>query len=345
MNSTFQPMIKTQVERLHSVLLRDFNHLDTARLAAAAGIASDWRQKPDCLTFSDYYRLLTHIATHHAPDIVVRMAREIRIREYGALGYAVWSGGTLGQSLEMLMHIVEWQHPYVRLQIKVGREQALIRCQIQPRGVEFYRVLIEDSLLTLWQLIQSRMPDGLAACASFAHFTYAQPSYAGQYQQFLGCKVVFDQDFSMLAIPAQWLHVATQLASQSEQWRATPARVRRTLALSKADLVKEVKTLLLERSVECAFDMAKTARMMAVSERSLRRHLAAAGASFRQICTQVRMELAAQYLLNTGLSMQEIAYLLGYAQENNFYRAFRGYYATSPALFRSQSRADNHSQS
>ena len=80
--------------------------------------------------------------------------------------------------------------------------------------------------------------------------------------------------------------------------------------------------------------MSKTASMMAISERSLRRHLAAAGTSFRQVCTQVRMELAAEYLLKTGLSVQEIAYLLGYAQENNFYRAFRAFYNTSPSLFR-----------
>jgi len=305
--------------------------LDLSHLGRRAGVSELWWQAPDRVNFKDYYHLLTLVANELVPNIVLRLARTIQVREFGALGYAVWSGARLGQSLEMLMHVVEWQHPYVRLQIQVRGEHALINCHIQPAGVPFYRVLVEDCLFTLWLLIQSRLPAGLAACASFASFTFDEPEYHGQYQQLLGCKVRFAADQSVLAIPAQWLSVATTSGIQS---RAAPARVRRSLALASEELIKEVKTLLLEHSVECGFDMVKTARLMAVSDRSLRRHLADAGTSFRDLCSEVRMELAKDYLQKTGLTVQEIAFQLGYAQANNFYRAFRSSVGMTPLAYR-----------
>jgi AraC-like DNA-binding protein len=46
------------------------------------------------------------------------------------------------------------------------------------------------------------------------------------------------------------------------------------------------------------------------------------------------MELAKDYLTNTQLTVQEIAYQLGYSQPNNFYRAFKGYFEKTPEALR-----------
>ena len=42
------------------------------------------------------------------------------------------------------------------------------------------------------------------------------------------------------------------------------------------------------------------------------------------------MERAAGLLSATELSVEEIAYMLGYSNSSNFYKAFRGYYHASP---------------
>ena len=86
--------------------------------------------------------------------------------------------------------------------------------------------------------------------------------------------------------------------------------------------------------MQCDYRLEATAPFLSLSARTLRRYLAEAGTSFRAVSLEVRMELAKDYLLNTQLTAQEIAYQLGYAQPNNFYRAFKGFYRLPPEQYR-----------
>ena len=54
------------------------------------------------------------------------------------------------------------------------------------------------------------------------------------------------------------------------------------------------------------------------------------GKTFSQILLASRMEKARLLLEGTTLSVEEIAELLGYAEQSNFYKAYRAYYGKSP---------------
>lgn len=60
----------------------------------------------------------------------------------------------------------------------------------------------------------------------------------------------------------------------------------------------------------------------------------ATGKKFSEILLEQRMERAVSLLKATELSVEEIAYMLGYSNSSNFYKAFRGYYHTSPREYR-----------
>lgn len=62
----------------------------------------------------------------------------------------------------------------------------------------------------------------------------------------------------------------------------------------------------------------------------LRREL---GKTFSEILLELRMERAVTLLQGTDLSIEEIAYMLGYSNSSNFYKAFREYYHQSPRDF------------
>lgn len=57
------------------------------------------------------------------------------------------------------------------------------------------------------------------------------------------------------------------------------------------------------------------------------------GRTFSQILLEMRMERAKILLKNTQLSVEEIAYMLGYSNQSNFYKAFRSVYGRSPREF------------
>lgn len=73
---------------------------------------------------------------------------------------------------------------------------------------------------------------------------------------------------------------------------------------------------------------------LGVSARTLQRRLSQEGTSFQQELSATREKLAHHYLSNTQLSVGEIAFLLGYDEQNSFHRAFRSWTGTTPDKLR-----------
>jgi AraC-like DNA-binding protein len=78
------------------------------------------------------------------------------------------------------------------------------------------------------------------------------------------------------------------------------------------------------------------AQMLHLSERTLQRRLGEEGTSFQQLLDDTRRTLAEQYLAQPDLALLEIAYLLGFADPSNFFRAFKRWFAMTPGEYRAQ---------
>ncbi|MCQ4311608.1 AraC family transcriptional regulator [Stutzerimonas sp. VN223-3] len=78
------------------------------------------------------------------------------------------------------------------------------------------------------------------------------------------------------------------------------------------------------------------AQMLHLSERTLQRRLGEEGTSFQQLLDDTRRALAEQYLAQPDLALLEIAYLLGFADPSNFFRAFRRWFAMTPGEYRAR---------
>ena len=70
--------------------------------------------------------------------------------------------------------------------------------------------------------------------------------------------------------------------------------------------------------------------------RTMHRQLAKQQQSFKQLLDEIRKQLAGQYLDNSQLSLNEITYLLGFANQANFTRAFKRWHAMPPSSYRQQ---------
>jgi AraC-like DNA-binding protein len=76
------------------------------------------------------------------------------------------------------------------------------------------------------------------------------------------------------------------------------------------------------------------AQRLALSKRSLQRHLGDEAVSFQDVLNRVRQELAQHYLINSSISPGEISWLLGFQESNSFIRAFRGWTGKTPGAYR-----------
>jgi len=75
-------------------------------------------------------------------------------------------------------------------------------------------------------------------------------------------------------------------------------------------------------------------RALQLSRRTLQRRLKAEKTSFQKVLTEVRAELAVNYLKDARLKSLEIAMLLGYSNISSFTTAFKSWYNVPPAEYR-----------
>ena len=133
------------------------------------------------------------------------------------------------------------------------------------------------------------------------------PDHAARYSELLGCPVHFNSPRNTIALPLHWLERPIPSGNE-QQLIACSHHVQQILGESyrSTGIVPQVKRLLMARPQDCGFKLENTAKLLRLSPRSLRRYLEQAGSSFRQVCLDVRMELAREYLYNTRMSLKEI---------------------------------------
>lgn len=73
-----------------------------------------------------------------------------------------------------------------------------------------------------------------------------------------------------------------------------------------------------------------------MNERSLQRKLTEEGMTFQSLLSETRHELALEHLANPGLAIIEVAYMLGYEDQNSFFRAFRQWEKLTPLAWRTK---------
>lgn len=81
-------------------------------------------------------------------------------------------------------------------------------------------------------------------------------------------------------------------------------------------------------------DIQIVAQELGVSDRTLQRRLTDENTSFKQLLTQARHEQARVYLADPSLDIKEVAFLIGYEDQNSFYRAFRLWEGDTPTNWR-----------
>lgn len=162
------------------------------------------------------------------------------------------------------------------------------------------------------------------------NFAHPAPEWAQDYNQVFGSEVIFDAPQHRFSIPRSVLDQTLVFANSAlaeifeQQCEIQLAK----LADEKPYCQKVRKYLLARPGVWPNID--DTAAALFTSVRSLRRHLAAEGASFKQLLEDIRCDLAKEYLKQDKHSVSEIADFLGYSDLSNFRRAFQRWTGESP---------------
>ncbi len=331
------------MEQLGARLLRTLRDLlearypgvDSAELGRRCGLDEEWWHPAGNNKLVNVMVLINALHRAEAPAIALELGDLAELSDLGLLGYAMLTAANCEQATNISCHAFSEASFLVKVQLERNDRHALIQFELTENALPIEQMIMELCSVAAWRYIQGILPEGKAAKPDFVAFRFPEPPHASSYAELLGCPIRFGSSQNTLAFPLPWLARAIPSGNE-EALVACSHHVQHIVGESyrSAGVAPQVKRLLMSRPQECEFNLEKTARQLRVSPRSLRRHLEKSGSSFRQICLDVRMELAREYLLNTHMSLKEIAYQLGYKHPSNFNRAFSDYFGNSPRAMR-----------
>jgi AraC-like DNA-binding protein len=276
----------------------------------------------------------------HCPDITFRFLSRLDLLDLGMLGYAVLSCPTVGKGLAMMAHYLELTSDRFTEQHLVEGGFHVIRPLPTWRHFGEDESIAEDCIGGNWRAIGLMMGPASDYQGASACFAYEPPAFRAVYEEFFSpCAVVFNAEHTELKIPVSWLQRPVTSANMlmSDVTTAVCERLLGPGRTTRVDTARDVRRLLLSRPGKRMLRLEESAEIMRMSTAQLRKRLYRAGTSYKQIVLEVRMGLGRHYLESTHLSIQEIAYLLDYAQPGPFSRAFKKYFGVSPRGIRSQS--------
>jgi AraC-like DNA-binding protein len=105
-------------------------------------------------------------------------------------------------------------------------------------------------------------------------------------------------------------------------------------SLDRSNISVQVKSKIIELLPSGEIREEEVAEALNVSLRTLQRKLREEGESYAHIVKVVKKEMAENYIQDSQLSINEIAYLLGFSDQANFTRAFRRWNGNTPSQYR-----------
>jgi AraC-like DNA-binding protein len=105
-----------------------------------------------------------------------------------------------------------------------------------------------------------------------------------------------------------------------------------------SDIVEQTRRLITARFRSGGTDLESIAAAFGISPRALQGRLKRAGTTFEAEANAARKQMAESYLRDTGLSMTEIAMLLGFSELSAFTRAVQRWFGVSPKAYRVKAR-------
>jgi AraC-like DNA-binding protein len=155
------------------------------------------------------------------------------------------------------------------------------------------------------------------------------------YRDYFGCPLRYGAAADVLVLKPSDLDRRFLSHNPEMLEMLTPALSSALEALKAPGSVGEQVKVALKRSLASGRpELPQIARDLGLSERTLQRRITEEGTTFRDLLSDARQELGRQLLSAQDMSINEIAYLLGYQDTNAFHRAFREWEGVTPARWR-----------
>jgi AraC-like DNA-binding protein len=267
------------------------------------------------------------------PGFAVRAGASMKVREAGLLGYVMSYSATLGDALRRLVRYSHILTDAVEFRLEPPQRRHVAVAQCHPAlgvGLPF--------------AIDYRLTAGLSICRQITgvgivpfeiDFSYDQPASTLEHRRFFRCPmrfgqpksrvVLFERDLS-LPVPQGDETLAGYLTAYAEE-------VLRSL-VSGPSIRERVRSAIWAALADGRPTLRRIASALGLPSRTLQRRLADEGTSLHQEVEDIRKAMAMAMLRDREISIDEVAFLLGYAEPSTLFRSFKRWTGMTPRAYR-----------
>ncbi|MFN4023870.1 MAG: AraC family transcriptional regulator ligand-binding domain-containing protein [Hyphomonas sp.] len=282
-------------------------------------------------------RILERAAELTGSDAIgIEVGRRFRPSTLLDVSFALGAAGTIREALAVNSRYQALTQEIVRTRLDVSNGEARITGTPALADPGAMRRVME-AVFAGNAAIGSLLTRGGRPAISLMQFRHADPGpqCRAAYRNVFGDRVVFGAGEDAMVFPREIAERSLPGGSPAIMAILTGKLDRRLAALRDgASFAEQVYNCVQGQLGRGRPSLERTAALTGLTDRTLRRRLAAAGTSFGQILKDARREAAEIYIRDPSMSLTQVAFALSYGEQTAFVRAFRDWFGLTPGAYR-----------
>jgi len=280
--------------------------------------------------------VLWKLAVEHTKDecFALRLTQFFQPNTYSAVGVAIASSRNLHEGLQHSLRYFKMTTDASVHTVEQLDDRVILNIDIPPENEPVAVEAIEAFMSTLISLSRVMTHEKFSPLQVW--FKHDKQGHTAEYEAFFQCPVLFNQTrhkivFSLEDLLHPQMLANPSLAKTLEEW------IFEHLNRFSEDLIStKVKAYILDNILKGDIELEQIASSLNLGLRTLQRKLKAEGKSFNELLDECRHHLAIKLLSEQRIPLIEISYMLGFADQSGFTRAFKRWTNTSPKSYRDQ---------
>lgn len=261
-----------------------------------------------------------------------QLGTQMRISVHGFIGYAIMSAPSVTEALMLASRFIQIRVPFLKLHFSTMQPKARIQLicddlQLEPLRQEVL-IALTIGILSMGNVLTGKKLYAEIEC------DFPEPKGFEKYRKLINASIKFNQPHLLAYFDKQYLSlpfvnadpISSQIAINQCEAELSAIGERKRLAMRVRDLLMQ--------STERYPSIEAIADQLHMSDRTLKRQLAAEGTSYSNVVEDLRHRHAVSLLSRSDFSIEKIADELGYSDVGNFARAFKRWTGKTPGNWR-----------
>lgn len=266
------------------------------------------------------------------PCIGLHLSQHLPSYRGQVVEYFFYSSRTFGKALEKAARFYPIISDAIRIEFVKGTQQSEIRITTELDEKFYLRHFVECLIKGMCDFFSNVLErDFKADKICFAHACYGDVQ---EYQNILGCEVLFNAQYNSIVFDSALLNVTSPHAEPELAKLHEVHAISQLQRLMRADLIRQLTDFFAASITDQNINLGGAADYLGLSVRQLRQELSDAGTSFNQTLAEYRCKSAKRMLADETIAIDDVVWKTGFSEPSTFYRAFKRWTGLTPLEYR-----------